>query len=167
MCSMDQQADFSQVDYSRLARKMAQGLPQDIIEDALQQARLGVLMASRTYDPARNTKPSTWAYPYVLWQVGRYVAKERRAFQGSVPYDEWLKDNDEPPVEYESRDVLLEKLCERYLTDLEWGMLSGIAGLYDDPRTVAYIARENGISRASGYAVLKSARTKMRARLKE
>ena len=147
-------ADFSKVDYSRLARKLAHGLPEDIIEDAVGIAQLAVLMAEKSYDESKGASKTSWAWFYVMWKVRDFVKAEKAYFR-SVEH-EYVVQPVEPP------DPLLEKTCEDTLTDLEWEVLSGYAGFYEDPKNMWHVSRECGISKSYGYQLLKSARMKMR-----
>ena len=49
----------------------------NIREDLFQVGVVGMINAYNNYDPNRNTKFSTWAYPYILGEIKKYVRENR------------------------------------------------------------------------------------------
>ena len=65
------------VEHTPLVVYLAKSFRSNIdLDELIQIGRIGLLEAIRNYDTSKNTKLSTFAYPYIKYKILRYIDKE-------------------------------------------------------------------------------------------
>lgn len=92
----------------RLARKFSGVAPQLSHEDLVQEGRIGLLKAMKTYDPTYNTRFITWAYYQIMGQITR-CQRFNRKISYSLPVCH------EDPEPFFLQDRQIESLLDDFL----------------------------------------------------